>query len=39
MDFVSATGVALKIVDARQQFLDALSGISDPEAKRKILGR
>jgi GMP synthase (glutamine-hydrolysing) len=38
-DFVAATGVSLKIVDARQQFLDALAGVTDPETKRKIIGR
>jgi len=38
-DFVAATGVSLKIVDARQQFLDALVGVTDPEEKRKIIGR
>jgi GMP synthase (glutamine-hydrolysing) len=38
-DFVAATGVALKVVDARVQFLDALAGVSDPETKRKIIGR
>jgi GMP synthase (glutamine-hydrolysing) len=38
-DFVAATGVSLKIVDARQQFLDALTGVTDPEEKRKIIGR
>jgi GMP synthase (glutamine-hydrolysing) len=38
-DFVAATGVELKVVDARKQFMDALAGISDPEAKRKIIGR
>lgn len=26
-------------VDARQEFLDALRGVSDPEQKRKIIGR
>jgi GMP synthase (glutamine-hydrolysing) len=26
-------------VDARQQFLDALAGVTDPEDKRKIIGR
>ncbi|MGX7680991.1 glutamine-hydrolyzing GMP synthase [Jatrophihabitans sp. DSM 45814] len=39
LDFVAATGVSLKVVDARQQFLDALEGIIDPEEKRKIIGR
>lgn len=38
-DFVAATGVELKVVDARAQFLEALSGVSDPETKRKIIGR
>jgi GMP synthase (glutamine-hydrolysing) len=38
-DFVAATGVRLKRVDARAQFLDALVDISDPEEKRKIIGR
>ncbi len=38
-DFVSATGVDLVVVDAQQRFLDALAGVSDPEAKRKIIGR
>ncbi|MGI8881130.1 MAG: glutamine-hydrolyzing GMP synthase [Jatrophihabitans sp.] len=38
-DFVAATGVRLKVVDARQQFLDALAGVTDPEQKRKIIGR
>ena len=38
-DFVSATGVRLKVVDAEQRFLDALIGVIDPEEKRKIIGR
>jgi len=38
-DFVAATGVRLKVVDARGQFLSALAGVSEPEAKRKIIGR
>jgi GMP synthase (glutamine-hydrolysing) len=38
-DYVAATGVNLKVVDATKQFLDALDGVSDPEAKRKIIGR
>ncbi|MFE3491557.1 glutamine-hydrolyzing GMP synthase [Streptomyces sp. NPDC059175] len=38
-DFVAATGVSLKVVDAQQRFLDALAGVSDPEEKRKIIGR
>lgn len=38
-DFVAATGVQLKVVEAEQRFLDALAGVSDPEEKRKIIGR
>lgn len=38
-DFVAATGVSLKVVDARSRFLDALAGVSEPETKRKIIGR
>ena len=38
-DFVAATGVDLVMVDASEQFLRALSGVSDPETKRKIIGR
>ena len=29
----------IKLVDAKKQFIDALKGISDPEEKRKIIGR
>ncbi|HVU75035.1 MAG TPA: glutamine-hydrolyzing GMP synthase [Mycobacteriales bacterium] len=38
-DFVAATGVKLHVVDAQQRFLDALAGVTDPEEKRKIIGR
>jgi len=38
-DFVAATGVRLKVVDAQARFLGALAGTSDPEAKRKTIGR
>ncbi|MFT4083167.1 MAG: glutamine-hydrolyzing GMP synthase [Nocardioides sp.] len=38
-DFVAATGARLVIVDAEKQFLEALAGVSDPETKRKIIGR
>jgi GMP synthase (glutamine-hydrolysing) len=37
-DFVAATGAKLVVVDARAQFLDALTGVTDPERKRKIIG-
>ena len=38
-DFVAATGVRLHVVDAAAEFLSALAGVTDPEAKRKIIGR
>ncbi len=38
-DFVAATGVDLHVVDAEKRFLDALAGVTDPEEKRKIIGR
>jgi len=38
-DYVAATGIRLVVVDAEQKFLDALAGVSDPETKRKIIGR
>ncbi len=37
--FRESTGAELKIVDAEQDFLDALAGVTDPEEKRKIIGR
>lgn len=37
-DFVASTGVKLVVADARQQFLDALRGVTDPEAKRTVIG-
>jgi GMP synthase (glutamine-hydrolysing) len=38
-DFVAATGVELHVVDAAADFLGALTDVTDPEAKRKIIGR
>lgn len=38
-DFVAATGVRLITVDDSSIFLDALIGITEPEEKRKIIGR
>jgi len=38
-DFVEATGVKLVIRDEKQRFLTALAGHTDPETKRKIIGR
>ncbi|MFF0815538.1 glutamine-hydrolyzing GMP synthase [Rhodococcus sp. NPDC003318] len=38
-DFVASTGARLVTVDAVDTFLSELDGVSDPEAKRKIIGR
>src|SRR5215467_9246942 len=38
-DYVAATGIKLKVVEAADRFLDALAGVTDPEEKRKIIGR
>jgi len=38
-DYVAATGVRLVTVDAADAFLSALTGVTDPERKRKIIGR
>ncbi|WP_031160983.1 glutamine-hydrolyzing GMP synthase [Streptosporangium roseum] len=38
-DFVAVTGVRLRVVDAQERFLKALDGVTDPEEKRKIIGR
>ncbi|MES1171407.1 MAG: glutamine-hydrolyzing GMP synthase, partial [Actinomycetota bacterium] len=38
-DFVASTGVRLVVADERARFLDALAGVTDPETKRKIIGR
>ena len=31
-------GVDLRVVDAREEFLEALDGVRDPERKRKVIG-
>ena len=36
--FAHALGLPLHVVDARAQFLAALEGVHDPEAKRKAIG-
>jgi GMP synthase (glutamine-hydrolysing) len=38
-DYVAATGIHLTVVDCADTFLGALRGVSDPEAKRRIVGR
>ncbi|MDF7663933.1 glutamine-hydrolyzing GMP synthase [Bifidobacterium sp. ESL0763] len=37
-DFVEATGIRLIEVDASEEFLTALKGVTEPERKRKIIG-
>lgn len=38
-DFVEVTGVDLVVADETDRFLTALAGVTDPETKRKIIGR
>ncbi|HTM83696.1 MAG TPA: glutamine-hydrolyzing GMP synthase, partial [Mycobacterium sp.] len=38
-DFVAATGARLVTINAAETFLAALLGVTDPEGKRKIIGR
>jgi len=38
-DFVAATGARLVTVDVADRFLAALAGVTDPETKRKTIGR
>jgi GMP synthase (glutamine-hydrolysing) len=38
-DYVAATGIRLVVVDAAEQFLGELAGVTDPETKRKTIGR
>ncbi|AQA01613.1 glutamine-hydrolyzing GMP synthase [Mycobacterium sp. MS1601] len=38
-DFVASTGAKLVTVDAEATFLEKLSGVTNPEGKRKIIGR
>ncbi|MBS1692298.1 MAG: glutamine-hydrolyzing GMP synthase [Actinobacteria bacterium] len=38
-DFVAATGARLVTVDVADRFLEALAGVTNPEGKRKIIGR
>ena len=37
-DFAAALGIRLIYADARERFLNKLSGVTDPEKKRKIIG-
>ncbi|MBX7246927.1 MAG: glutamine-hydrolyzing GMP synthase [Candidatus Sumerlaeaceae bacterium] len=38
-NFRDKLGINLKAINARKHFIDALEGVSDPEQKRKIIGR
>ena len=38
-DYVAATGIKLLVVDAADRFLSELADVTDPETKRKIIGR
>nr|WP_279221341.1 glutamine-hydrolyzing GMP synthase [Actinomyces lilanjuaniae] len=38
-DYAQGMGIRVVTVDETQRFLSALTGVSDPEAKRKIIGR
>lgn len=38
-DFVAATGVRLVTIDVADTFLAELNGVTDPETKRKVIGR
>jgi GMP synthase (glutamine-hydrolysing) len=37
-DYVLATGIKLRVVDAKARFIDALENVTDPEAKRMKIG-
>ena len=38
-EYVAATGIRLVVVDAADLFLSELAGVTDPETKRKTIGR
>ena len=38
-DYVAATGIRLVVVDVADRFLGELDGVTDPEEKRKTIGR
>ena len=38
-EFVASTGAELVVADEEERFLTALDGVSEPERKRKIIGR
>nr|WP_223875378.1 glutamine-hydrolyzing GMP synthase [Nanchangia anserum] len=38
-DYAASMGIRVVTIDESDRFLDALAGVSDPETKRKIIGR
>ncbi|NMB57396.1 glutamine-hydrolyzing GMP synthase [Candidatus Beckwithbacteria bacterium] len=38
-DFPKILGIKVKVIEARQRFLKALKGVTDPEQKRKTIGK
>ncbi|MEU6858445.1 glutamine-hydrolyzing GMP synthase [Glycomyces sp. NPDC046736] len=38
-DYAQLTGIDVRCVDVSEQFITALKGVTDPEEKRKIIGR
>ncbi|GAA2266882.1 glutamine-hydrolyzing GMP synthase [Glycomyces scopariae] len=38
-DYAQLTGIDVRTVDVAEQFITALKGVTDPEEKRKIIGR
>lgn len=38
-DYAAGMGIRMFTIDESERFLDALAGVSEPEAKRKIIGR
>jgi GMP synthase (glutamine-hydrolysing) len=38
-DYAQLTGIDVRTVDVSEQFITALKGVTDPEEKRKIIGR
>lgn len=38
-DYAASMGIRVVTIDETDRFLDALAGVSDPETKRKIIGR
>lgn len=38
-DYATSTGIRIVTVDESERFLTALAGVSEPETKRKIIGR